>query len=314
MMNLVLRYFVFLVSVVIGPSAPMVWSVIITAVGLVTAFALRRSFRGRTIALLGILGMMLADGLLFVLVSSHIDALGRASMHSAGASWNFFSILHAVNLGVAIAGVIAAVCAMFFISFKSSRIGVSKMFPQLEFLEIAPTQIKDTVEKLASFAGVAPPEVWLVDSGVPSAFTVRANNRYSIALSVGLLESLDSEEIEACIAHEISHLKNGDYIVRLLATLAKVALFTKPLSYLIEPAIYRAREFLADKTAAELIGKPDALISALSKLKDSSPLTAMSTGSVCVCNLSGRDSFLRILDKQPDIDARIQTLREMRQA
>ena len=82
MMNLVLRYFVFLVSVVIGPSAPMVWSVIITAVGLVTAFALRRSFRGRTIALLGILGMMLADGLLFVLVSSHIDALGRASMHS----------------------------------------------------------------------------------------------------------------------------------------------------------------------------------------------------------------------------------------
>ena len=314
-MNLVLRYFVFLTSVMIGPSAPMMWTVVITVVGLVTALALRRSFRGRTIALLGILGTMLADGLLFVLVSSHIDALGRASMHSAGASWNFFSILHTVNLTVALTGGIAAVCAGFFIRFKSSRIGVSKMFPQLEFLGIAPSQVQDTVRRLASFAGVVPPAVWLVDSGVPSAFTVRANNGYSIALSVGLLESLDSEELEACIAHEISHLKNGDFIVRLLATLAKVALFTKPLSYLIEPAIYRAREFLADKTAAELIGKPDALISALSKLKDASPLVAMSArGSVCVCNLSGRDNFLRILDKQPDIDARIQALREMKQA
>jgi heat shock protein HtpX len=315
MMNLALRYFIFLASVVIGPSGPVMWSVGITVVGLVTALALRRSFQGRTIVLLGILVMMLADGLLFVLVSSHIYLLGRASIHMAGPSWNPFSILQTVNLGVAVIGGIAAACVGLFISFKSSRIGVSKMFPRLDFLEMAPVKIKETVKRLSNLAGVTPPEVWLVDSGVPSAFTVCANRRYSVALSIGLLESLDDREIEACIAHEISHLKNGDFTVRLLATLAKVALFAKPLSYLIEPAIYRAREFLADRTAAGLIGGPDALISALSKLKDSNSLAAASPqGLACVCNLGGGKSLFRLLDKQPDLVTRIKTLQEMKRA
>jgi len=164
-------------------------------------------------------------------------------------------------------------------------------------------------------AGVPPPEIWLVDSGVPSAFTVWANRKYSIALSVGLLESLDDREVEACIAHEISHLRNRDFTVRLLATLAKIALFAKPLSYLIEPAIYRAREFLADKTAAQLVGGPDALISALAKLKDSgSCARASPPGLACVCNLNGGKGLLGILDKQPDLAARIEMLRKVKQA
>jgi len=315
-MDLILRYlFMFLTWVVMGPSRPVAWIVAVTAVGLVAAFALERSFRGRSIVLLGVLGMMLVESLLFVLVSSYIELLGRAPAHLARTSWNYFAILHTVDLGVALIGGFAAACAALFISFKKSRIGLSKMFPQLEFIEVPPVQVKETVKRLASLAGVASPDVWLVDSGVPSAFTVCANRRYSIALSVGLLESLDDKETEACIAHEISHLKNGDFTVRLLATLAKVALFAKPLSYLIEPAIYRAREFLADRTAAELIGGPDALISALSKIKDSNSLAAMSPqGLTCVCNLSGGNGLFKFLNKQPDLSTRIETLREMKQA
>jgi len=312
-MNLILRYLIFLSWIVIGPSGPVIWSVAVTLVGLLAAFALRRSFQGRTIVLLGILGMMLAESLLFVLASSYFDLFSRASADLARTPWNYFSILHTVNLGVALIGGFAAVCTALFINFRKSRVEMSKMFPRLEFLDSPPVQIKETVKRLASLAGVASPDVCLVDSGVPSAFTVRANRRYAVAVSVGLLESLDEKETEACIAHEISHLKNRDFTVRLLATIAKVALFVKPLSYFIEPAIYRAREFLADRTAAELIGGPDALITALSKLKDSDSHGAVSAGGLmCVCNLSGGRSLFRVLDKHPNLAARIEMLQEMK--
>lgn len=311
-MNVAVRYLIFLTWIMIGPSAPVIWSVAVIVVALVAVFALKRSFRGRTIVLLGILGMMFLESLVFVLASSYIDLPGRASMHLAKASSSHFSILHTVNLGVALIGGLAAACAALFINFRKSRVDMSKMFPQLEFLGTS-VEVKETVKRVASLAGVASPDVCLVDSGVPSAFTVRANRRYTVALSVGLLESLDEKETEACIAHEISHLKNGDFTVRLLATLAKVALFVRPLSYLIEPAVYRAGEFLADRTAAELLGGPDALISALSKLKDSDSLAATPPeGLMCVCNLSGGKSLLRVLDKHPDLVTRIEMLREMK--
>jgi heat shock protein HtpX len=314
-MNLVLVYLIFLVSVVIGPSQLAKWTLFLTAVGLTAAFVMKRSFHGRTVVLLGMLGMMFGESLLFVAVSSYVDMLGRAPAHVVRASWDYFSILHALNLGIVLIGGFAAACAGLFIGLKKTRIGMSKMFPQLQFLEPAPVRVRETVERLACLAGVAPPNVSLVDSGVPSAFTVWANRKYSLALSVGLLESLDDGEVEACLAHEISHIKNGDFIVRFLATLAKIALFAKPLSYFIEPAVYRVREFLADRTAAQLIGGPDALISALSKLKDSdSPAVTSPQDLMCVCNLCGGKSMLRILDKQPDLKARIETLREMKRA
>jgi Zn-dependent protease with chaperone function len=309
-MNLIL---IFLASVLIGPSQLAKWTLFLTAVGLTSAFAMKRSFHGRTIVLLGMLGMMFGESLLFVAVSSYVDMLGRAPADVARASWGYFSILHTLNLAIVLMGGFAAACAGLFIGLKKTRIGVSKMFPQLRFLEPAPVHVRETVERLASLAGVTSPTVSLVDSGVPSAFTVWANRKYSVALSVGLLESLDDREVEACLAHEIAHIKNGDFIVRFLATLARIALFAKPLSYFIEPAVYRAREFLADKTAAQLIAGPDALISALSKLRDSDLLAvASSQDFMSVCSLSGGKSMLGILDKQPDLRARIETLREMK--
>ena len=127
------------------------------------------------------------------------------------------------------------------------------------------------------------PEVAIVDSGYPSAFTVRANRRYTIAASIGLLESLSEKEVEACLAHEVAHLKNRDFIVRAIATVSKLAVFARPVGYFVEPAVYRAREFLADKTAAELIGGPTMLISALSKLKAANSFSEPGLVAGCPC-------------------------------
>jgi heat shock protein HtpX len=209
-------------------------------------------------------------------------------------------------------GVVAAGCVAIFIVFGKSRVSFSKAFPQTRFLE-ATTEVKEMIARLASAAGIAAPDVCLIDSGVPSAFTVRANRRYLVTVSVGLLESLEESEVEACLAHEIAHLKNNDFAVRFLATLAKVALFARPLSYILEPAVYRAREFLADSTAARLVGGPDALISAFSKLRESSNLESALPNSACVCGLNGRRRLFGIFDKHPALEDRLRILREMKQ-
>lgn len=298
--------------ILVGSPAPAEVVIPVVGTGLLATLALRHSFRGRTIALLGVLGMMIAQNLLLVLASLHIDFLRRASTHVTNVSLNGFSILRTVDLTIALAGIIAGFCAALFINFWKDR-GPSKVFGGLRLLE-APSELRESVNRLAGRAGVAAPEVWLIDSGVPSAFTVRTKGRYSMAVSVGLLESLDDREIEACIAHEISHLRNRDFTVRFLATLGKVALFAKPLGYIIEPAIYRAREFLADNTAANLISGPDALISALIKLQDCSVAVPPLVNHMPVCSLSGRKGLLGIFDRHPDLRTRIKMLEEMKRA
>jgi len=214
-------------------------------------------------------------------------------------------------LGLSVIGTLAAVFVAVYIEFGRSQMSVARIFPKLEFLK-APKHVKNAVISLAESAGIKPPDVSLIDSGTPSAFTIRSKRRYVIAVSIGLLESLNNDEVQACLAHEISHLKNKDFTWRFIATVAKVALFAKPLSYLIEPALYRGREFLADRTAAKLIGGPGALISALSKLAESQDLDiSRSKGNVCICSLYRSSSFLRIFDKHPNMQARIRSLQEM---
>jgi heat shock protein HtpX len=309
MIHLFPRYFFILTWLLVGPSAPPPEMIALFGGIVILALALRGSFRYQTIALLSIFGVMLVESLQIVFMGLHFELFGSHLFRQE--VWNFFSTLFTLDLGLTIAGALAAVCAAAYIEFGKSRMSVTQIFPEFKFLE-APEQVRNAVSGLAKSAGIQPPEVSLVDSGTPSAFTIRSKRRYVIAVSIGLLESLDNEEVEACLAHEISHLKNKDFTWRFIATVAKVALFAKPLSHLIEPAVYRGREFLADRTAAVLIGGPGALISALSKLGESQSLDISTlAGNVCMCNLHHSSSFFRIFDKHPNIQARIKSLQEM---
>jgi heat shock protein HtpX len=314
MIHLIPGFFVLLTTVLIGPSIHRTLAVTgIIVAGLISAFALNRSFRWRTTALLGVLILMVVQSLVFVTFSLS-SALTRSlpPEHLADSLWPLFSALFIVNSGAAFVGALAAGCAALFVEFGKSRLDMSKALPELKFID-APAEVSDTVKRLADLAGISPPETVLVDTGTPSAFTIRANRKYSIAVSVGLLESLNPSEVEACIAHEIAHLKNNDFRIRALATLAKVALFARLPSYLIEPAIYRAREFLADETAAKMIGGPNSLVSALSKLEESITIVSQSMpNSMCTCNLVGDSSLHKVFGKHPSLESRIKVLQEMR--
>jgi heat shock protein HtpX len=315
MIPLLPRYLFWLSWIIVGPPQLALPTIGLMAAGVLLAFVLRRSFQKRTMTLLGLFGLMFLESTLFIglafdfMFEKEPFHFIERSRGLVGSSFPF--IIHNMSLGLSLIGAGAAVCAAIFIEFGKSRVSLSKAFPQFTFLE-APIALKVMVTRLASRAGVTVPEVCLIDSGVPSAFTVRTNRRFAVTLSVGLLESLENNEVEGCVAHEIAHLKNNDFRVRFLATLARIALFARPLSYFLEPAVYRAREFLADVTAAKLLGTPDALISAFSKLSECEQEASMPR-STCVCNLTNRRGLLRIFDKHPSLEARIRVLKDMKQ-
>ncbi|HKM78190.1 MAG TPA: M48 family metalloprotease [Candidatus Bathyarchaeia archaeon] len=310
------RLFIILAWVFLGPVtahgfagllSPLM--IILTLFSLILAVSFKRSFQGRSITLLCVLALMFYQSLQLIVIGLHIELMHPDPV-SEGIR-HFFSIFFDINLGLAITGVVAAFAVATYVEFGKSRMPLTRLFPQYQFLE-APPYLQRIVKKLAVTAGVQMPHVSLLDSGIPWAFITRSNQGFVLAVSVGLLESLGPAEVEACLAHEISHLKNKDFALRFFATMAKVGLFARPLSYLIEPAVYRSREHLADSTASKLVGGSNALLSALSKIREAHYEVATppaSVGMACLFH-SSKQRWFGVFDKQPSLDARIKALRE----
>ena len=146
------------------------------------------------------------------------------------------------------------------------------------------------VQRLAQRAGLPMPKVYIVDQDQPNAFATGRNPENSaVAATTGLLKVLSHEEVEGVMAHELGHVKNRDtLIMTMVATIAGavsmlanfgmffrgnrgiagiMAIFIAPFAAMIvQMAISRTREYGADRSAAEISGKPLALASALAKI------------------------------------------------
>lgn len=103
----------------------------------------------------------------------------------------------------------------------------------------------------------------LHEASIGDAFSLVLKGRGIVAISPKLVESLSPEEVEAVLAHELSHIKNRDSTAKGLARLARLAFIFDPVVHLVEAAVHRERELLADKTAVRYTKKPLALASAL---------------------------------------------------
>lgn len=288
--------------------ALIVPNLIIAAVGL--TFIAKRSYRFESTALLAVLGIMFFESLQSVASWLHVELI-NASLVEGEEVRHFVSFFFTLNVGLAAAGTVAAVCVALSLELRKSRLSLVRLFPEMIF-QTAPPEVISSVERLSKTMGIIPPNVTLIDSGAPAAFITRSKREYVLAVSVGLMESLSTKELDACLAHELSHVKNNDFAVRTFATAARVALFAHPMSHLVEPAVYRAREFLADRTAANLAER-SALISALSKLRESQnylEAPARSIGAACLFDSVGTNPLFRLFDKHPTLDKRISALRE----
>jgi heat shock protein HtpX len=155
------------------------------------------------------------------------------------------------------------------------------------------------VQDLTRRAGLPMPQVYLIDTDQPNAFaTGRDPHHAAVAVTRGLLQTLDRDELAGVVAHELGHIKNRDTLTMTIAAtiagaigfLANFAFFfggssdnrNNPLGFvgvilmailaplaatLVQMAISRTREYSADRMGAEICGKPEALAGALRKIE-----------------------------------------------
>src|SRR3989344_4179201 len=211
------------------------------------------------------------------------------------------------------------------------------------------------LENLAITAGVPKPRLYVVDDPAPNAFATGRNAKHAVvAVTTGLLTRLDRSELEGVIAHELSHIGNRDILVMTVAVvlagavaiLADVflrisfysggnrdnknpilliagiaAIILAPIAaQLIQLAVSRKRELLADASGALLTRYPDGLASALQKIASySGPMRRANhaTAHLFISNPFGgkgeKGRFVaRLFSTHPPIEERIAALTEMR--
>lgn len=211
------------------------------------------------------------------------------------------------------------------------------------------------VENLSIASGLPMPKVYIMDGGAPNAFATGRDPNHAVVCSTsGLVDKLNETELEGVIAHELSHVKNFDtrlmsvvvILVGLVALLADffmrsmwfrrgdrdensqaqgifliigivLAILSPIIATLIQLAVSRKREFLADASGALLTRYPEGLASALEKIaKDKAPLKAANnaTAHLYITNpfkTGDNHWFSNLFNTHPPIEERIKVLRAM---
>ncbi len=251
--------------------------------------------------------------------------------------------------GLIIAFIIALV--MNFGSYWLSDKIVLTMYRAKEVLPHEAPGLHRIVEELAYRANIPKPKVYIIPSEAPNAFATGRNPKNSaVAVTEGILNLLTEEELKGVLAHEIAHIKNRDILIQTVAaTLAAVIMFVSDMirwgaifggfssddddspnifvalifailapiaAILIQLAISRSREYLADATGAKLINNPYPLAKALEKLDAYSKAIPMNMGSPATSHLfivnpfSGR-ALITLFSTHPPIEERIKRLLSM---
>lgn len=206
------------------------------------------------------------------------------------------------------------------------------------------------VAKLAKKANLPMPKVYIIDSPIPNAFaTGRDPEHAAVAVNSSLVDLLSRDEIEGVLAHELSHVKNRDILVSTIAatmagaisTIAQWGMFLgggrdedgesrnpiasilvmllAPLAaMLIQMAVSRSREYMADKSGGEICGNPDALADALLKLEAYSrrgvmPAATEATAHMFIVNPFTAADVQKMFSTHPSTEERVRLLRQQAQ-
>lgn len=232
---------------------------------------------------------------------------------------------------------------------------VLRMYGARELSRSEAPWLHQIVESLAQRAGVPKPRICSIPEDAPNAFATGRDPEHGvIAVTDGILRILSPEELRGVIAHEMAHIANRDILIQTIAgvmgstivMLANMLQFTaffssnrsndeegggtSPLAAialailapiaasLIQMAISRSREYLADETGASLCGQPLALAGALHKLSGAAGALPLHSGNACteqmfivkpVFGFGG--SMNNLFSTHPPIEERIQRLVDM---
>jgi len=249
--------------------------------------------------------------------------------------------------GMIIALLLAA--GMNFFSYWFSDKIVLKMYRAKEVSPQQAPEVYDMVQSLCANAGLPMPKIFVIPKEAPNAFATGRNPEHAVvAVTQGLLNIMDRDEVMGVLAHELAHVKNRDILIgsiaatmagaiMVLASMARwtaifgggstsddeggagtiglivMSLLAPFAAMIIQMAISRSREYLADTTGAGFAGNSEGLARALEKLGQYSkriPMNANpSTAHMFIVDpLSGR-SLMSLFSTHPPLEERIARLR-----
>ncbi|HSX07640.1 MAG TPA: M48 family metalloprotease [Candidatus Saccharimonadales bacterium] len=266
----------------------------------------------------------------------------------AGAlAWFFGIYTNSRDLTIAI--LIGALCYAAISYFAGSRMALA-LNGAVEIKKSDNPRLWRTVENLAITDGLPMPKVYVIDDPAPNAFaTGRDPSHSAVCATTGLLDIMDDNELQGVFAHELGHVKNYDIRVSMIAfalsavisiladiilrmtwfrsgndreennqvvmILGIVAAIIAPIvATLIQLAISRKREYLADATGALTTRYPEGLASALEKIAQTGSIMKRqntSTAHFFFANPLKGHSITNLFSTHPPIEERIRRLREM---
>jgi len=248
-----------------------------------------------------------------------------------------------------IIGLIFSVLMNFLSYFFSDKI-VLMMYKAKEAKESNYPQFHKIVNELIKEAGLPKPKLYIIPIQTPNAFATGRNpNHAAVAVTEGILDLLNKEELKGVIAHELAHIKDRDILISTIAAtiagvisyIAMMARFTTLsgrdneerggniislillgilapiIAMIIQLAISRSREYLADSIGAKISKHPTSLASALEKLDNSVKTKPLKSGNPATAHMfivnpfSGK-SLLGLFSTHPPIQERVKRLKAMK--
>ncbi len=276
--------------------------------------------------------------MMFFLVVPHSQEIGLQPVYSSGVT--FLSYLPFITLGV---------MAWLGIGVVSNQAIVAMATDAKRVERKDELRLYNLLENLCISRGVPMPLLAVVDTPVLNAFASGlTEKRATVTVTRGLMDTLNDSELEAVLAHELTHIRNRDTQMMMIAVVIvggfamlsellfrflasgtssrgssrkseggaiaiiliamAVAALGWLLSSLINFAISRSREYLADAGAVELTKNPDAMIDALLKISGNSDLENVATGVMQICFDNPRHNFFDLFSTHPSIQQRVEAL------
>jgi len=242
---------------------------------------------------------------------------------------------------------------MNFFSYWFSDKIVLRMYKAEEVTEAQEPQLFAMVHRLTAAANLPMPKVYIIPDESANAFATGRNPEHAaVAVTQGILRLLSREELEGVLAHELAHVKNRDILIgTAAAVLAGVLLYIAHMAQwaamfggfsrdddedsgggligtlllvivapiaatIIQMAISRSREYLADETGARFAGTPSGLAGALEKLESASQRVALeatpATAHMFIIKPFTGGGIMNLFSTHPPIEERVRRLREMR--
>ncbi|MGM9529981.1 MAG: zinc metalloprotease HtpX [Phascolarctobacterium sp.] len=238
----------------------------------------------------------------------------------------------------------------FFTYWNSDKMVLAHYRAQEVNARTAP-RLYSIVKRLADRAKLPMPKVYIIDSPVPNAFATGRNPEHAaVAVNTALADMLDEDELAGVLAHELSHVKHRDILISTVAasmagaisTIAQWGMFfgggrdengesrnpfatilvmiLAPLAAaLIQMAVSRSREYMADKSGGELCGDPNALADALLKIEAYArrrvmPGATEATAHMFIINPFSGVNMKQLFSTHPPTEERVRLLREQARA